>query len=230
MTRTKPAPDPGRAIAYIRCSTSRQDLSPDAQRAAIEAWAEREHVEVVAFHEDIGVSGGTEIDKRQGLLAATEALRSEGACILVVAKRDRLARDVLTSAVVERLCERTGARVASADGTGNGNSPEAQLMRNMVAAFAMYERALIRSRTKAALAVKKAKGERVGGIPYGMRLASDGVHVEEDKVEQVVIALARELREDGKSLRAIGRALLGSGHQPRKGKKWHVQVVKRIVA
>ena len=109
---------PERAIAYIRCSTSRQDLSPDAQRAAITAWAEREAVEVVAFHEDIGVSGGTEIDKRPGLLAATEALRTEGAGILVVAKRDRLAPDVLTSAVVERLCERTGARVASADGTG----------------------------------------------------------------------------------------------------------------
>ncbi len=37
--------DATKAIAYIRCSTSRQDLSPDAQCAAIEAWAERESVE-----------------------------------------------------------------------------------------------------------------------------------------------------------------------------------------
>ena len=73
-------------------STHRQDLSPDAQREAIRAWAKREGVEVIAFPEDLAVSGGTEIDKRPGLLAAIEALRTEDAGILVVAKRDRLAR------------------------------------------------------------------------------------------------------------------------------------------
>ena len=103
-------------------------------------------------------------------------------------------------------------------------------MRNMVAAFAMYERALIRSRTKAALAVKKAKGERVGGIPYGHRLAADGVHVEEDPEEQATVARARELRADGKSLRAIGRTLIDEGRRPRNGKKWHVQVLARLTA
>ena len=102
-------------------------------------------------------------------------------------------------------------------------------MRNMVAAFAMYERALIRSRTKAALAVKRAKGERVGTIPYGYRLAADGKHVEEDSEEQATIARARALRADGLSLRAIGRTLLGEGHHPRTARAWHVQVLGRLV-
>jgi len=226
-SRKKATPDPAKAIAYIRCSTSRQDLSPDAQREAISAWAGRECVDVIAFHEDLAVSGGTEIDKRPVLLAAIEALRTEGAGVLVVAKRDRLARDVLTAALVERLCERHGARLQSADGTGNGDSPEAQLMRNMVAAFAMYERALIRSRTKAALAAKKARGERVGGVPYGFR--DEGGKLVEDEREQAVVARARELRADGRSLRAVAAALVADGHTPRNGKKWHVQVLKRIV-
>ncbi len=226
----KRTPDPTRAIAYIRCSTSRQDLSPDLQRAAIEEWAEREGVTVVAWHEDLAVSGGTEIDKRPGLLAAVESLRTESAGVLVVAKRDRLARDVLTNAMVERLCERAGAVLASADGTGNGDSPEAQLMRNMVAAFAMYERALIRSRTKAALAVKKAKGERVGGVPYGMRLGEDGRQLEEHPDEQATIVRARELRDAGSSLRAIGRALIDEGHRPRNARGRHVQVLTRLVS
>ena len=215
-----------RAIAYIRCSTSRQDLSPDAQREAILAWAERESVEVAAWHEDLAVSGGTEIDKRPGLLGAIEALRTEGAGILVVAKRDRLARDVLTAALVERLCERNGARLQSADGTGNGDSPEEQLLRTMIDAFAAYERALIRSRTKAALAAKKARGERVGGVPYGYR--DEGGRLVADAAEQAVVARARKLREEGLSLRAIGRALLEDGHRPRSGKTWHVQVVRRM--
>ena len=165
MTRKNPALASANAIAYIRCSTSRQDLSPVAQRAAIEDWARRKGASIAAWYEDIGVSGGTELEKRPGLLAATEALRTESAEVLVVAKRDRLARDVLVSALVERLCERQGARIFSADGAGNGEGPEAQLMRTMIDAFAAYERALIRARTKAALAAKKARGERVGGIP-----------------------------------------------------------------
>ncbi len=224
----KPNPSPLQAVAYLRCSTSRQELSPELQRRAIEAWAEREGVSVSAWHEDLAVSGGTEIDKRPGLLAAIESLRAEGAGILVVAKRDRLARDVLTNAMVERLCERAGAVLASADGTGNGDSPEAQLMRNMVAAFAMYERALIRSRTKAALAVKKARGERVGGVPYGYR--DEGGLLAEDEAEQVIVARARELRASGLSLRRIRGALLDEGHRPRTGKRWHVQVLARMVA
>ena len=104
------------------------------------------------------------------------------------------------------------------------------LLRSLLDAFAAYERALIRSRTKAALAVKKAKGERVGGIPYGMRLTADGKHLEEHPEEQETIARARDLRAGGKSLRAIARSLIEAGHAPRNGKKWHVQVLGRLVA
>ena len=179
MPRRPRTPCPTRAVAYLRCSTDRQDLSPDAQRDAIAGWAATNGVEVVAWHEDLGVSGGTELEKRPGLLAATEALRTEQAGLLVVAKRDRLARDVLTAALVERLCERHGARVQSADGAGNGDGPEAALLRTMIDAFAAYERALIRSRTRAALAIKKAKGERVGTVPYGYRPGDGGLLVEE---------------------------------------------------
>ena len=71
-----------------------------------------------------------------------------------------LARDVVVSGMVDRLVERVGGKVLSAD--GNGDGPEHALRRNIVAAFAEYERALIRARTRAALAVKRARSERVG--------------------------------------------------------------------
>lgn len=43
-TRRSSPGDPKRGVAYLRMSTERQDLSPGAQRAAIEAWAGREGV------------------------------------------------------------------------------------------------------------------------------------------------------------------------------------------
>jgi DNA invertase Pin-like site-specific DNA recombinase len=125
-----------------------------------------------------------------------------------------------------RLCERAGARVQSADGVGNEAGPEAQLMRNMVAAFAMYERALIRARTKAALAVKKARGERTGGIPLGSRLV--GGRLVRDEAERAAVTRARALRVEGGSLRQIATTLKEEGHRPR-GRRWHIQTISRIV-
>lgn len=225
--RTAPKPDASRAVAYLRCSTERQDLSPDAQRTAIARWAATQNIAVCAWHEDRGISGGAPLEDRPGLTAAVADLATHGAGVLVVARRDRLARDVLTAALVERLCERAGAHVRSADGTGNGDGPEAELLRSVIDAFAAYERALIRSRTKAALAVKKARGERVGGVPYGWRVGEDGRLVAVP-AEQAAVALARRLRGEGRSLRQIAVALVAEGHRPRSGGSWAVQTVARV--
>ena len=78
------------------------------------------------------------------------------------------------------------------------------------------------------MAIKKARGERVGGVPYGRRVAENG-SLSDDAGEQVAVELARRLRADGRSLRQIGAALVAAGHQPRSGRKWHVQVLARVV-
>ena len=158
---------PTSIIGYIRVSTEDQKLGPEAQAEALKSWCSRHNAELVAVFSDLGVSGGAPLEKRTELLKAVDALKESKADGLLVAKRDRIARDVMIAAMIERLVERAGAKVISADGTGNGDTPEAQLMRNMISAFADYERALIRARTKAALAVKKSRGERTGQIPYG---------------------------------------------------------------
>jgi DNA invertase Pin-like site-specific DNA recombinase len=160
--RTSPG-NPLVAVASIRVSKEEQKLGPEAQRAAIEAWAAREGVLVASWHVDQGVCSVTPIDERPGLCAALAALREHGAGVLVVAKRDRIARDVVLAAGVEREAARMGARVVSASGEGNGDSPADQFMRTVVDGAAQYERGLIRARTKAALAAKRAKGEKTGG-------------------------------------------------------------------
>ena len=153
----------------------------------------------------------------------------EGAGVLLVAKRDRLARDVIIGAMVERLAERQGARVLSADGTGNGIGPEHELMRNLINSFAAYERALIGARTKAALAVKKANGKRVGGIPYGLRLAADGETLEPDPAEQTVVRIVKAMRKKGGTLRAIADELTRRALATRTGGYWHVQTISNIL-
>ncbi len=71
------------AVAYIRVSTDEQRLGPEAQRAAVEAWAAREGISVAAWHVDQGVSGGSDLGDRPALVAALGELRALGAGVLV---------------------------------------------------------------------------------------------------------------------------------------------------
>jgi DNA invertase Pin-like site-specific DNA recombinase len=178
---------------------------------------------------DRGVSGGAALDQWPGLLAALAATKKLAAGVLLVAKRDRLARDTLVAAMVERLVERAGARVCSADGMAAGDGPEALLMRRIVDAFAEYERLTIQARTKAALAVKRSRRERISRQPpYGWRLSADGQHIEPEPREQSTVALARKLRRSGMSLRHIGNRLAQRGYTPRTAKRWHPQTITSI--
>lgn len=223
----KPSTDTARAVAYVRVSTDDQALGPEAQRTAIRRWAKAHGVDVVAWAEDLGVSGGAELEKRPGLMAALEALPEHNAGTLIVAKRDRLARDVVVAAMVERLAERVGARIVSADGTGNAEGPEGMLMRGLVDLFAQYERALIRSRTAAALAVKRARGERVGQVPLGYQ-ATDGAKLAEDAAELAAIDRIHELRAEGVSIRGIASRLNAEG-VPARGRRWYPTTVARVL-
>lgn len=228
MAPRKQRLDPLKAVGYIRVSTEDQHLGPEAQRDALDGWCGAHRVVLVAVHVDQGVSGGAELERRPGLLDAIGALAALSAGVLLVAKRDRLARDVMLAAMLERLVERHGASVKSADNVGNEVGPEAQLLRHMVNAFAEYERALIRSRTRAALAVKKAKGERVGQVPYGFRLDEDGKHLVEDHHEHKVLRRIKRLRASGLSLRRIVDEL-NEKATPARGHRWHLQTVARLV-
>ena len=227
MPRRRPALDARRAVAYIRVSTEDQAHGPEAQRAAILRWASAAGVEVVAWAEDLGVSGAAPLDRRPGLCAALEALTVEGAGVLVVARRDRLARDVAAAAMIDALCARAGARVSSAAGEGEGDDPAALLMRRMVDAFAEYERALIRARTRGALAGMRARGLRTGACPLGTAPGPEGRLVV-DVDEARAVELLTQLRRDGLSIRAIAAELDARGI-PARGGRWHPTTVARVL-
>ncbi len=138
--------DPKKAVGFTRVSTDDQSLGPQAQRAAIEAWAKGRGIEVVAWHEDVGVSGAAPLDECPGLLAALADLPVHDAGVLVVAKRDRLARDPMRARFVENVAKQAGAVVLSAAGEGEGDSPADVLMRSMFDLIAEFERGQIRAR------------------------------------------------------------------------------------
>lgn len=226
--RRKAVGNPKVAVAYLRVSTEDQNLGPEAQKAAIEAWAARQGARIAAWHEDHGVSGGAKITDRPQLLAALGALREHGAGVLVVAKRDRLARDVTAARAIADLAGKAGAFVRSADGASDGEGPEALMMRTIIDTFAEYERGLIGARTKVALAAKKARGEAIGPPPYGYRKGEKGVlHPEEG--EQAVLARVLRLMRDDAPERHIAELLNETGARSRAGTPFTQTQIHRMI-
>lgn len=228
MSRRTNANNARLAVAYLRVSTEEQHLGPEAQRAAITAWAAREGVTVASWHIDAGVSGAADVAARPALAAALGALRADGAGVLVVARRDRLARDVYVAAAIDRAVASSGARVVSADGTGNGDTPADAFMRTILDGAAAYERALIAARTKAALGAKRARGERTGTVPYGYTADAAG-RLSPCAAEQAVITEARALRAAGMTFRAIVAELARAGVVGRTGRALDVRQVFNLV-
>jgi DNA invertase Pin-like site-specific DNA recombinase len=218
------------AVAYLRASRDEQRLSPEAQRAAVEAWAAREGVQVAAWHVDQGVCSVTPIEQRPALVAALASLREHGAGVLVVAKRDRIARKPALTDAIEQAALACGARILSADGASNASGLQGVMLRGMSDLFAQVEREMIRERTKAALAAKSAKGERVGAVPFGFAVAADGVHLVPVASEQATIARARTLRASGLALRGVAALLAAEGHTSRKGGAFFAPQIARMLA
>jgi DNA invertase Pin-like site-specific DNA recombinase len=218
-------------IGYLRVSTDQQaesGLGLEAQRNAIADYAKKTGQEVCEIFSDEGLSGSLSLEKRPGMLGAISSLKKGD--ILVVAKRDRIGRDPLVVAMIESAITRKGAKIISAAEEGtNNDDPSSILMRRMIDAFGEYERLIIKARTKAALKTKKDKGQRVGHIPFGYKLADDGIQLEEDELEQSILSQMRDLRDSGYSIRKIAKEMNTREAFNRGLSKWNHASVHRVM-
>lgn len=208
-----------RAVFYLRVSTDEQSQSGAGLGAQLDAC--RSHAARVGWEPsgpfaDEAVSGAAALDKRPGLIDAITTLTPGD--VLLVSKRDRLGRDPIAVAMIEAAVARQGARVVSAAGEGtDDDGPTSILMRRIVDAFAEYERLIIKARTRAALAHKRSKSERIGQVPYGRQLAGDGRTLAPDPAELDALATISRLRSEGLSLRAIAAELTRLGVPTKNG-------------
>lgn len=158
--------DPIGVIGYVRVSTAEQADSGaglEAQRASIQQAAEGRGWRLLDVFEDAGVSGKG--IKRPGLEAALRLLDAGSADALVVAKIDRLSRSLGDFTQLMERSVRKGWALVALDVGVDTTTPNGELMVNVMATFAQFERRIIGQRTKEALAVKRQQGVRLGRPP-----------------------------------------------------------------
>ena len=219
-----------KVVGCFRVSTEDQRLSPQAQRDAFERWCESNGVEGVACFDD-AVSGRDEIENRPGLLAALAAIREHGAVALWFLDRTRVARSVPIADAVNCLTEAAGARVVTGsdrmDVEVEADDPDRIARERMDDVFSEWEVGKIRKRTRLALAVKKARGEVYGSVPFGF--VRVGNKLIEDPRQEVARTLARELREQGRSYGAIAKTLNERECVTPRGGLWWASSVRNML-
>lgn len=215
-----------KAIGYVRVSTEKQadlGVSLDAQTAKIRAMAVVQGAELVDVLIDAGESAKSL--QRPGM-ARLLALVDAGAIdTVIIAKLDRLTRSVADLAELLKRFERRGVSLVSVADALDTRSAAGRLVLNIMVSVSQWEREAIGERTRDAMRHKRANGERVGTLPFGARLAADGVQLEADDAEQRLLAHMRALKADGLSTRRIAAELNRVGCTTRRGTAWRFQYV-----
>lgn len=164
------APDPKKAVVYIRVSKNLQDqeLGSEAQLAACQAWAMRNGVTIEHEVWD-EISGGKPMEERKELLQAIEYCRQNNIGILLCSKIDRFGRNLRESLNAYHLVKKAGLRLAFSQGhSPDPNDPMGEMVFNLGLVFAENELRMIQERTRDARNVLRGRGAFLGGhVPLG---------------------------------------------------------------
>lgn len=218
-----------KVIGYARVSTDEQaksGLGLEAQIAKIRSYADLFELTVTDIIIDDGVSGKNL--KRPGLIKAIRAIKAGEAEGLLVAKLDRLTRNVADlGTLVQSVFDK--AELYSVSEQINTKNAAGRLVLNVLVSVAQWERETICERTSDALQAKKARGEKTGGnVPFGFEVVNGKLI--ENEAEQAVIEKIKELRASGLSLRKIAERLNEEGIGTKTGKQWNATQISRIAA
>lgn len=138
-------------VSYTRVSTAKQGLGLEAQTATIESYAKANNGKVIASYSE--KESGKETINRPALQEAIARAKKEGA-VLLVAKLDRLSRDIIDIFTLKKDTALT-FEVCDIDASDT-------MTLGIFATLAQKERELISKRTREALAAKKADGIKLG--------------------------------------------------------------------
>ena len=216
-----------RFIGYVRVSTAKQGHSGfgiEAQKEALERFAATEGFQILRVFVEVETGKGSDaLDRRPQLAAALSEARRQR-CYVAVAKLDRLSRDV--HFISGLMAHRVPFVVAE---LGPDVDP---FILHLFAALAQKERAMISSRTKAALAAAKARGVTLGSpeLPKARKSAVATIKALADQHATNVLPIIRDIGRTGAtSLHQIADALNARGITTPRGGQWYASSVRNVL-
>lgn len=207
------------AVTYTRVSTASQGqsgLGLGAQKDAIIRFAEAERYTIVENYEEVETGKGSDALERRPQLAAALKLAKKHKAPIIVQRLDRLSRDV--HFISGLMMHKVPFIVAE---LGPDVDP---FVLHLYAALAEKERKLISDRTRAALAVKKAQGVKLGGLNARGTATRDAALARAEQLRPVLTELA------GLSSSRMATELNSRNVPTPEGGRWHAVTVRRLLA
>jgi DNA invertase Pin-like site-specific DNA recombinase len=215
--------------SYIRVSTAsqgRSGLGIEAQRAAVARFAATEGLELLGEFVEVETGKGADALDRRPVLRDALARARKAKAAIVVARLDRLSRDV---AFISGLMAQRVPFVVTELGTDAD-----PFMLHIYAALAEKERRMISERTRAALAAKKAQGALLGNrtnLAEAGKLGRQAGRDAADRFARNVLPVVEQIRKAGAtSLREIAAELNARGVRTARGGAWHQSSVHNLLA
>lgn len=214
-------------VTYIRVSTAQQGksgLGLAAQRSALVQFAKTEDLELAQEFVEVESGKGSDAIERRPQLKAALAAAKKLKCAVVVAKLDRLSRDVhfISGLMAHKVPFVVAALGLDAD----------PFMLHLYAAFAEKERSLISQRTRAALAAAKERGVVLGSTTLHIareRAIASNQAAADERAAKVLPIIRKAQKAGATSLRAIAQVLNDRGIPTPRGGTWAPMQVKNIL-
>jgi DNA invertase Pin-like site-specific DNA recombinase len=206
------------AISYRRLSkerSGRPGLGLEAQEAAIAAFCAVEGFQIIGDFVEVETGKGYDALERRPQLAAAMAEAKKAKAPIIVAKLDRLSRNV---AFIAGLMEKRVPFVVCSLGVNVD-----PFMLHIYAAFAEKERNEIAARTKAALAAAKVRGIKLGAPPHVNQAQAEAAQAYAESLREIVWPYRHV------SSRRLARLLNSRGLLSPAGKPWQSRNVDRLV-
>lgn len=213
-------PENTRAVLYRRVSTNDQSLGLAAQLEALEAVADQRGWTYERVTDE-GVSGSVPAEDRPELGPALDTLGPDD--VLAVAKLDRLSRSVLDFAAILKRAEEGGWSIVVLDLGVDMTRPNGKLIAHVLIAMAEWERETISTRIREGLAQSNKRLGRKPGLPPVKKTKPAPIPPE-------VAAVVWDASAEGLSPRAIAERLNSYGLASPRGKRWHRESVRRLLA
>jgi DNA invertase Pin-like site-specific DNA recombinase len=217
-----------RVVAYLRVSTagqSRSGLGIDSQREAIARFVAAEGIEVLGEFVEVETGKGADALDRRPVLREALAQARKAKASIVVAKLDRLSRDVafIAGLMAQKVPFIVSELGADAD----------PFMLHIYAALAEKERAMISERTRLALAQKKAQGALLGNRTNAAEAAAKGRQIRSDAADRFasnVRPIIEQIKARGATtLRQIATELNARGIGTPRGSAWEAATVRAVM-
>ena len=217
------------AVGYVRVSTedqAREGISLENQRKKIELYAELNGLVLNEIVADEGISAKNL--KRPGVQRVLEMAKKKEVDSIVIYKLDRMFRNTVDALKTSQMLDRKGIALHSINEKLDTKSAIGRFFFSLMASLAEMERSIVSERTTDALRCKKAKGERVGEVPYGFNAVEENLVPNEE--EQAVIEMMIEMKRMRLSNKAIAERLTEKQIPTKKGlKSWNYQTVRNIL-